>query len=153
MARRLGLERSGRIAAIAGVAGDLFVDSRPKRPVPALFIVGRADPLAPWDGGEVRLPWGGRAQRAPFREIPARWAKLSGCAGEPRKSETRPGLTRLDWPDCAVEIILYGVAEAGHSWPGGTPSRLPAAMVGPYSDRIDATALVWKFFARNPLSD
>lgn len=51
MAFRAGVELAPRLAAIAPVAGALWVDPQPmRRPVPLLYITGTADPLNPIDG-------------------------------------------------------------------------------------------------------
>ena len=34
----------------------------------------------------------------------------------------------------------------GHTWPGGV-QRVSAALVGPATESVDATRLVWSFFA------
>ena len=48
-----------------------------------------------------------------------------------------------------ADVIFYTVAGGGHSWPGG--GKLPKAIVGHMTEDIDASAVMWEFFAQHPL--
>ena len=49
-----------------------------------------------------------------------------------------------------VELIT--IAGAGHQWPGAKPSVLAQKLLGtdPPSAALDATAVIWRFFAAHP---
>ena len=61
-------------------------------------------------------------------------------------------VTRLEYTKCADDaaVVLYTIQGGGHTWPGGKP--LPEWFVGPTSNSIDATSLMWAFFREHPLS-
>jgi poly(3-hydroxybutyrate) depolymerase len=40
--------------------------------------------------------------------------------------------------------MLYSLRGAGHIWPGG--QKFPLDLTGPYSDSVNATEEMWKFF-------
>ena len=44
------------------------------------------------------------------------------------------------------ELVLYSVANGGHTWPGG-PQYAPVRFIGHTSRDIDASEAVWSFFA------
>jgi polyhydroxybutyrate depolymerase len=46
-------------------------------------------------------------------------------------------------------VVLYKVTGGGHTWPGG--SFQPEALLGKTCRSIDATALMWDFFAQHRL--
>ena len=143
MAFRFAAERADLVAAVAPVAGYCWTDAPPARPVPTLYVVGGADPLIPWDGGPVRLPWGGPAVSRP--SVPAtlsKWAVANGCAASPLLAE---GIASV-YPG-PVPMVALRVPGLGHHWPGGA-GQLHPKVGGPYRDVLDANAQILGFFAR-----
>ena len=151
MTHRLGIELSDRLAAIAPVAGKAWVLTSPKRTLPVLFLVGESDPLTPLNGGPVKLPWGGEQTYPPARELPEAWASLDHCQAPSAIEQPLAQMTLRAWRVCAdgAEVLFYTVAGLGHEWAGGAGRLLPEAMTGPYSDAVDTTELIWKFFRRH----
>jgi polyhydroxybutyrate depolymerase len=157
---RLGLELSGRIAAIAPVAGpmaaNLVIPSSLPQPVSALLIQGTNDPVAPYSGGVMPTILGGRIRS--FSETCTIWAQLNGCAPDPLV-QTLSDTPSADGTRCEVhtyqaesgaEVISMSVMGGGHTWPGG-PQYLPVDRIGRASQVFDATAAAWDFFQRHPL--
>ncbi|MFM7148619.1 MAG: alpha/beta hydrolase family esterase, partial [Gemmataceae bacterium] len=57
MCYRLAAELSGRIAAIAPVAGTIAIDqSKPSRPVPVIHFHGSKDTIVPYDASKGKKP-------------------------------------------------------------------------------------------------
>jgi polyhydroxybutyrate depolymerase len=58
---------------------------------------------------------------------------------------------RLDAYACAegTAVDAYTIEGGGHTWPGGK-QYLPKAIVGTVNRDVDATALMWAFFAAHP---
>lgn len=148
MTHRLGVELSGKIAAIAPVISGLFGDeARPAHPVSALFINGALDESVPLAGGSGggRFPkaWDGTPLK-PGDFQGAFWAAANGCDATPALSEpsARVKTWRYACPEgLAVERVL--VVDNGHAWPGGEKgSRRGDAP----SDALDATETIWSFF-------
>jgi polyhydroxybutyrate depolymerase len=52
--------------------------------------------------------------------------------------------------DRAAELIT--IAGAGHQWPGSTPNLLAQRLLhtDPPSTALDATPVIWQFFAAHP---
>ena len=143
MAFRFAAERSDLVGSVAPVAGHCWTDVRPARAVPTLMVCGDADPLVPWVGGRVRLPWGGLT--APRPGVPATWAKWSvanGCAANPLTVEDFASV----YPG-PVPMVGLRVRGLGHHWPGGA-GQLGTKLGGPADSAIDATGQVLGFFAK-----
>jgi polyhydroxybutyrate depolymerase len=153
---RLACELPGVFAAIAPVAGatpaNLTAGCAETTPVSVLAIQGTADPLLPYAGGGVG---GGRGSVLSATESIAFWAKVAGCGEAPVVTEepdrvrdgTRVRLTGYVGCGGGRGVELYTVQGGGHTWPGGPPV---GRSVGRVSREIDATALIWEFFARHP---
>ncbi|HEX6869628.1 MAG TPA: PHB depolymerase family esterase [Micromonosporaceae bacterium] len=156
MAHRLGCDLADRVVAIAPVAGGMPVavsaGCRPVRPVAVLDIQGTADPLVPYQGGEVTVPGTGgqRGELLSATRTATRWARLNGCAGVattgsvPDRAEDGTRTTSQSW--CGGRVQLYTVDGGGHAWPGGLP-YLPARIIGPTAEDFDASELIAAFFA------
>lgn len=151
MTQRAGVEMVREIAAIAPAAGHLFQgDARLTRGMPMLYLLGDSDPLAPYDGGDVRLPWGNKVTRyAPARLTPERWAAMDGCES---KAQSRPyaevRLTR--WTGCrdGAEVAFYLVEGMGHHWPGSERPDFMERRSGPSKNPFRAVDLMWDFFEK-----
>jgi polyhydroxybutyrate depolymerase len=157
MAFRLGVELSQRIAAIAPVAGALWV-AQPKvsRPISMLYITGRQDPLNPLNGGMPRIlesntPLGGKA-KPPVAEHIAKWIAMLHCPAQPEVVYDRDGIKGVRYAPCdgQAEVLFYTIDGMGHTWPGGF-SILPESWVGKLTHKIKANDLIWDFFKRHQL--
>lgn len=149
MTYRYALAYPETLAAIATVAGHLRVsDAMLAEPVPMISFFGRLDPLSPYDGGEVELPWGRREVRPPAAQSVQAWAGLCGHRAEAGRLTTEPGVSRLHYgqPGARDEIAFITVDDLGHVWPGGH-RLIPEPIVGRSSDRINANDEIWRFFA------
>ncbi len=153
MAYRLGCELSGRLAAIAPVAGNMAdpggsvraVDCRPGRRLSVLAINGAEDPEIPIAGGPSRVLREG-IDYAPLDDVIGRWRELDGCAAP--ASQTASGSSTSRAWRCAggSEVRSVVVAGGGHAWPGTgliNPPWSPAAA-------FDAPGTIAGFFAAHP---
>ncbi len=155
MTFRIGVELSGRFAAVAPVAGTFWLEAaQPERPVPLLYITGEEDTLNALDGGIPTTLTGREMGKAkpPVIDSIERWAEMIGCPQEPVSIDAPEGVTAVRYGPCAdgAEVRFYTVADCGHTWPGGR-SLLPERVVGPRTDRLDATDLIWEFFCEQRL--
>ena len=57
------------------------------------------------------------------------------------------GVELLTWPDSAGSVLLYRIADDGHSWPGGNND--PAAIAA--MDTLPASELMLEFLLKHPL--
>lgn len=149
----LGSHFSDRIAAIAPVSSQSFIHvEQLVRPLPVYYLVGTADPLIPYNGGTVTLPWGNTRTTAPVRESADIWAKLDGCQVQPETLRDKDGVHELRFaPGRNDAEVLFTIVDGnGHHWPG-TSEPLPRAISGPALDPFHATDRIWEFFKRHPL--
>jgi polyhydroxybutyrate depolymerase len=144
MADRLGCEPSDQVAAIAPVSGGYprAEACRPVRPVPVVAFHGTADNLLPYEKlGQGKLMF-------PIPEWAANWAARNGCSATPAVTFQRGQVTRQTWGNCreGADVVLYTVEGGGHSWPGSNI----APQSGITTQDIDATDVIWEFFAAYP---
>jgi polyhydroxybutyrate depolymerase len=144
MTNRLGCDLADVIAAIAPDSGayNFWQDCSPSRPVPVLAFHGLDDKLVPYDGEEPLF------LTPPIRDWAAAWAARNGCSGGPAETSPLTGVSVDTWSACPgnAEVVLYTLANHGHSWPGS--AVMPAAIT---SQAVNATDLIWDFFAAHPM--
>lgn len=155
MTERLACDAGRRFAAV-GVVAATFSDSLAARcrlhPAVAVeFFNGTADPLVPYEGGDLK---GDRGHVLSVDATVALWAEDEACAATP---EVEPVLdtvhdgthvSRRTWPSCGGRgaVIAFRIDGGGHTWPGGT-QYLPKMMVGIASKNLDASRELWSFFS------
>jgi len=155
-AYRLACDLPGVLAAVAPVAGAMPADLAPgcahTQPVSVLAFQGTADPLMPYAGGGVARR---RGRVLSAEQSIAFWATTSGCAGAPVTMDEADRVSdgtrvrRTIYGTCREgrSVELYTIEGGGHTWPGGPPV---GGAVGRVTREIDATALIWGFFAEHP---
>lgn len=140
MSYRLACELGDTIAAFAPVAGGYpaLGNCRPLQPIPVVAFHGTDDQLLPYAGKPPLL--------LPVRDWAAGWAARNGCSGQPTVILQQGDVTGERWAGChdGADVELYTIAGKGHSWPG---SAMPARIT---TRDIDATGVIWKFFAAHP---
>jgi polyhydroxybutyrate depolymerase len=149
MSSRLGCELADRIAAIGGVAGAYNPPEtcEPGRPVPVIAFHGLDDPISPYEGAEADSA----LLLMPIEEWARAWAARNGCNLDPIIERVTENITRRTFSGCEsnADVILYAIAGAGHTWPGG--GRQLVFISGAVNREIDASAIMWDFFAAHPL--
>ncbi len=147
---RLACDLSGRIAAIAPVAGFAMPrDCSSERAVSIVAFHGTDDPILPFDGGPVGLPGIDFTVRS-VGEAMADWAVHDGCIGGPKVELVTEHVRRLTFDGCdgGATVELYVVEGGGHTWPDGT---LEAEFVSATTREISANDLMWDFFQAHPM--
>jgi polyhydroxybutyrate depolymerase len=179
MSSTLACVDANRFAAVAPVAGIRDVPGcSPSRPVPVIAFHGTADEFVTYEGGlgsgaaklpavdsksnpgktmadaddptgSVVLP-GSIDDSVPH--ILDVWSKRNGCSGRERASKVTSDvdLVRERCPD-GREAEVYRVSGGGHAWPGSTVGATLDVVTGHTTDSVDATALIWAFFADHPM--
>ena len=144
MTDRLGCTMADTIAAIAPDSGayNFWQDCHPSRPMPVLAFHGLDDNVVPYAGGNPT------AMEPPIEEWAAGWAGRDGCAATPAKTSPVETVTVETWSGCQgnAEVILYTLANHGHSWPGSPV--MPKAIT---SQAVSATDVMWEFFKEHRL--
>jgi polyhydroxybutyrate depolymerase len=145
MAYWFACSRSEKVAALAPVSGGLAqVNMKPcaqasKRPIPLLIIHGTADPINPFDDGELE----GNLQY---------WIRRNGCQLTPLEDylpQKRPTGTRtrvLSYGGCTdgAAVKLYALEGCGHYWPGD--QRFDLRRAGPECVSFEGADVIWQFF-------
>jgi polyhydroxybutyrate depolymerase len=133
MAHRLGVELSGRIAAISASAGGLPTTyGRGVRGMPILISAGDRDPVTPVEGN-------GTFVADSHRAIIDKWRTLNDCPA-PRQSPSAPDLLIELSSPCrdGSEVRYVRMLGVDHIWPR--------------TRQIDLTIASWEFFMRFRLS-
>jgi polyhydroxybutyrate depolymerase len=152
MAFRVTRELSTVFAATAPVAGgDWLMNETPERPLPLLYMTGTADPLNPLDGGEIHIGNITYGVKAPVWEMIGNWVTIDGCFGDGCIVYNQDGATGVAYSTVSEtdEVVLYTIEGHGHYWPGG-PTDLPESIAGNNTAKLNATDIIWDFFAEHP---
>ncbi len=138
MASRLACDAAETFAAVASVAGSYVehLDCDPSRPVSVVAFHGTADFIVPFDGFAF-LPEVEAWARA--------WALRNGCAPEPVEDRLATDVVLREWLGCrgGTVVALYVIEGGGHGWPGTSA----AGRRDDSTPSIEATAVIWDFFA------
>ncbi|WP_020470589.1 alpha/beta hydrolase family esterase [Zavarzinella formosa] len=134
MAFRYAASDPKRFRAIAPVAGHCWITPPVLGPIPTIYMIGKDDPILPFQGGTAKTPWGKLPDRPPVAETLRRWSE---AIQTPVNAENFP--------------VLY-LANHGHHWPGGQ-AKLGEKLGGPISTEADANRLIWDFFVKSGKED
>jgi polyhydroxybutyrate depolymerase len=159
----LAVHLARRIAAIAPVAGGIAEavapGFKPEAPVSVLILQGTQDPLVPYGGGEITLPFGiTRGRIIDTQATVQLWVERNGDKRQPVEEDIANDdpvggcpTKRFTWSGGAdgVEVILYRLEGGGHTWPGGM-QYLPKSVIGKVCKNVNATEVIWEFFAKHP---
>jgi polyhydroxybutyrate depolymerase len=133
---RLGCELSGRLAAVAAVAGGYgdLPECRPDHRLSVLEIHGTADAVVPY-----------HAARGDVLEWLQRWVARDGCRPTARRSAVVARVRRYTWSGCRMGSAVEHLAIAGgtHAWPGADPPD-PGPPVA-----LSASVEAWRFFSHH----
>ena len=154
----------------------------PSRPVPAIVFWGKQDLVLPFYGGlgeALRDLLSGKAVPPnltaptapvahqdgfpPVEQVVGQWATTDGCRPDaPTKVAVASDVEERIYAGCrdGSSIRFYVVSDGGHAWPGSRVESAAgaanpggrAAIIGYATMKIDATALIWKFFRQYALS-
>jgi polyhydroxybutyrate depolymerase len=148
MTSLVGCELNGRVAAISPVAGEPFVEARcaGKGPMPIVAFHGTDDALVPFEAGvdTARLD----IFNAGARNNMLQWAQHNGCNLTLHTQRIADDVVLESYTGCDADadVQLYVVEGGGHTWPGARDVNL----LGTTTHSIDATQIVWQFFAAHP---
>ncbi|MBX7111962.1 MAG: prolyl oligopeptidase family serine peptidase [Dehalococcoidia bacterium] len=159
MSSRLACEASdvfAGIAPVAGTAAEGFESwCRPARPVAVMAFLGTADPLVPFEGGDVGgiFLGRGRGRVVSASDFEAFWSQHNRCERQPR--DQLPDADRSDGSRASVEafvgctgggeMAVYVLDGGGHTWPGGRQYLSPR-LVGHTNRDLSASELMLQFF-------
>lgn len=134
------------IAAAAPVTAEPWspIYCAGQSPTPIIAFHGTEDELVPFDGGSSLrgLPV------SPTRENMENWGAFNGCDSTVQTERIASDVAREWYDNCddGAETQLYVIEGGGHTWPGA--HDIP--IFGYTTHSIDATDLIWEFFAAHP---
>jgi polyhydroxybutyrate depolymerase len=118
MAARLACQLSGRLAAIAPIAGGYGSQPpcHPDRPVSVLEVHGTYDGAVPYQGSAS----GGAGAVQPFLDA---WRRRDSCHGAGQLSRLAPRVLRMQWTGCAhgTTVAHLEIFQGAHQLPGALP--------------------------------
>lgn len=159
MTYRLGCETGGVFAGfapvIANIPEPIFDSCSASAPLKFLAINGDADPLVPFNGGEVCgkvlsiFCEGGFVKSQP--ESLAKFAAANNCELAPQSVilpnvvDDGTSVEEQTYANCAggAQVKAYVVHNGGHTWP---PLESQAESSGNSTGNLDATRLIVEFF-------
>jgi polyhydroxybutyrate depolymerase len=121
-------------------------------PVSVIHIHGTADTRIPYHGG--RGTGVAHIDGPAVPAVNASWRRVDRCAAPVTTTAGAVTTSTAGCPDGrTVELIT--IAGAGHQWPGATPDPLARRLLhaDPPSTALNATQVIWQFFAAHPRSE
>jgi len=147
MSSVLACRAADRFAAFGPVAVVVYVPACTSiRPVAIAAFSGTADPIVPFNGGQVQCCGGAVIGGAP--DAMARWAQHDACSPSFREDRLGTEVRRRTWSGCQGHgaAVLYIIDGGGHTWPGA----IPFAPLGLTTQQIRASDTIWAFFKSHP---
>jgi polyhydroxybutyrate depolymerase len=158
---RFALERAGEFAGVAAISASLPMPNNlactpSGAAMPVMIINGTADPINPFNGGDVRL---GPANLGPVyssQQTAEYWAKLNGITAAPEtkhlphKTQADPtSVDQMTWSAPGKPlVVLYAVHGGGHVVP--TRAHQEWGGLGRETGDLDAPVAIWDFFSKLP---
>jgi polyhydroxybutyrate depolymerase len=137
-------DRIAAIAEVAATAGPRLCAT--DQPIPIITFRATEDQCVPYEGGTSAC--GMRLPVIAAEESLLLWARHNRCSESPAIERISEHVVRTSYGACAAGAyaVMYTTEGDGHTWPGST--FVPR--LGPVTQEIDATSLVWDFFLAHP---
>jgi len=161
LAYRLGMERPDQFAGVASISAsrptaENLACTPTDKPVAVMIINGTADPINPFNGGEVRIGFSSLGTVLSSHETAQYFARLNGITAPPATTRlphrvpTDPtSVDQLSWSEPGKPpVMLYAVNGGGHV----VPQRYFQFGSGQTQD-LDAPAAIWDFFSKVPIRE
>ena len=157
MSYRLGCSLPDKIRAIAPVTAQIPAAIAPlcgsESTVSLAVFNGTADPLVPYDGGQITVFRRQRGAVLSTDETMRIWRRKNRCSPEagvtelPDVTDDGTRVTKIEYSRCKNEskVVLYRIEGGGHTWPDGR-QYLPARRIGRTTRDINGCDEIWQFF-------
>lgn len=155
MTYRMVCERAelfrGAVAVVANLPKDMAPVCSPSQPVPLMVLNGTADPLMPYDGGEIAVFGRSRGTVISTEATLERFALANGCDGREALPVEDPAPDDEVTPEhdvftgCAADLELWRYVGGGHGWPGAGQYRTER-LVGIVAHKPTVNELALAFF-------
>ncbi|MBW2437552.1 MAG: esterase [Deltaproteobacteria bacterium] len=157
MSYQLGCSLPDIIRAIAPVTAQIPAAIAPlcrsESAVSLAVFNGTADPLVPYNGGQITVLGRPRGAVLSTDETIRIWRRKNRCNPEavitelPDVADDGTRVTKIEYSRCKNEskVVLYRIEGGGHAWPDGR-QYLPVKWVGRTSRDINGCDEIWQFF-------
>jgi polyhydroxybutyrate depolymerase len=157
MSFQLGCSLPDTIRAIAPVTAQIPAAIAPlcysESAVSLVVFNGTADPLVPYNGGQIEVFSRQRGVVLSTDETIHIWRRKNRCSPEaviaelPDVAADGTRVTKIEYSQCKNEskVVLYRIEGGGHTWPDGR-QYLPVKWVGRTSRDINGCDEIWRFF-------
>jgi polyhydroxybutyrate depolymerase len=154
-AQQLACRAGSPFSAVVSVSGILNVADAaacaPDRPVHFTLFHGTADPILPFEGGELSLRDGTHINLLSVAGTMALWARFNKCQTQTQPldvkdiSQTPDGtqVQQIHYLNCELHgsSVLYKIIGGGHTWPGSSPAT-PNEAMGRISHQVSASGII-----------
>jgi polyhydroxybutyrate depolymerase len=161
LAYRLALEKPEQFAGVASISAsrptmENLACTPTDKPMAVMIINGTADPINPFNGGEVRIGFSSLGTVLSSRETGQYFARLNGITKEPvttrlphRTPSDPTSVDQISWSEPGKPpVTLYAVHGGGHV----VPNRNFNFGNGQTRD-LDAPVVIWDFFSKVPIRE
>ncbi len=134
-------------AAYGGVSAAIYWPQCEQNPAASIiYFHGTKDPIVPFRGGQSPI-----GDMDPVSLTMARWSAHDGCNVEADAKRVTDKVNKYLWRNCVsgVDLQAYVVKGGGHTWPGAQQVAV-LRKLGFTTDDVNATELIWRFFAEHP---
>ena len=161
LAYRLAMERPAQFAGVASISASRPTNENlactpTDKPMAVMIINGTADPINPFEGGDVRIGFSSLGTVLSSRETAQYFARLNGITAQPvttrlphRVPSDPTSVEQLSWSEPGKPpVVLYSVRGGGHV----VPQRYFRFGAGQTQD-LDAPVAIWDFFSKVPIRE
>ena len=161
LAYRLALERPTQFAGVASISAsrpttENLACTPTDAPMAVMIINGTADPINPFNGGDVRIGFSSLGTVLSSRETGQYFARLNGITAQPvttrlphRSPQDPTSVDQISWSEPGKPpVMLYAVNGGGHV----VPQRFFNFGGGQTQD-LDAPVAIWDFFSKVPIRE
>ena len=149
---RADLFRGGAVVT-ASISKEYFPNCKPSQKVGVLVMNGTADPLVPYDGGQIKVFRKTRGEILSTDDYLDFWIANNQCNADPTITELPDSMPHdgttvtISQYNCDPDnpVVLYRVNGGGHTWPGGK-QYLGKRLIGVTSRELNACEVIWDFF-------
>jgi polyhydroxybutyrate depolymerase len=158
---RFAMERANLFAGVAAISASVPVPTNlactpSGAAMPMMIINGTADPINPFNGGNVMLGGTNLGPVFSSQETGQYWAKLLAIAGAPQTKrlahKNASDSTYVDETTWSAggkpAVVLYAVHGGGHVVPTRSPQDWGG--LGRETGDLDAPVAIWDFFSKLP---
>jgi len=157
MSYRLGCSLPDKIRAIAPVTAQIPAAIAPlcssESAVSLAVFNGTADPLVPYNGGQITVFRRQRGAVLSTDETIRIWRRKNRCGPEagvtelPDAAADGTRVTKIEYSRCKNEskVVLYRIEGGGHTWPDGR-QYLPVRRIGRTTRDVNGCDEIWQFF-------